>query len=160
MGKTAKNRFLDYLPAIFHTTAQTSSGMLTPSGEGDGEGPFLAGFWQPFEQIFDEYEALLSTLDRYVAPELTPTEEFLPWLAAWVALLLDEDRDESQRRRLIGDAVELYRWRGTQYGLKRYLQLYTGLPEEAIDIYEAQWPAGMQIDAASQIWQSASTDSR
>jgi hypothetical protein len=74
--------------------------------------------------------------------------EFLPWLATWVALFLDEEWDEAKRRRLISEAVELYRWRGTVLGLKRYLEIYVGLIPE---IREWSWPGGMQFGVASQI---------
>lgn len=154
MDQRAKTKLLQYLPAIFQSRQEAllRTTLPTPStSDGAAAGPFLADFLQPFEEAFDEYNALLSALDRYVAPELTPTDEFLPWLAGWVALLLDEEWDEDQRRRLIGEAVELYRWRGTQQGLKRYLQLYTGLPVTAFEIFEAAWPGGMQIGVASQI---------
>lgn len=151
MDQPTKSRFLEYLPAIFQSRQQALIRATPESAETVDKVPFLQNFLLPFERIFDDYDALLSALDRYVSPELTPTDDFLPWLAAWVALLLDEEWDEDQRRRLVGEAIELYRWRGTEHGLKRYLQLYTGLPANAFDFYEAEWPAGMQIDVASQI---------
>ena len=129
-----RSRYLRYLPGIYQDIRSD-----------------LADLLRPFETQFDTFDALLSVVDNYVAPGLTPAEDFLPWLAGWVALTLDEEWEESTRRRLIGQAVELYRWRGTVTGLKRYLHLYTGLAPEQIDIREARWPGGMQIGIASRI---------
>jgi phage tail-like protein len=129
MTEQIKSRYLEYLPAIYH------------------DDPFLGQLLLPFEKVLTGIEDLLSTIDRYFAPALTD-REFLPWLATWVALVLDEEWDEAKRRRLIGEAVGLYRKRGTVQGLKRYLEIYTGLEP---DIREWRWPGGMQIGVASQI---------
>lgn len=129
MTEQTKSRYLDYLPAIYQ------------------EDPFLGQFLLPFEEVLTGFEDLLSTIDRYFAPAVTDPD-FLPWLATWIALVLDEEWDEAKRRRLIGEAVKLYRLRGTVQGLKRYLEIYAGLVPE---IREWHWPGGMQIGVASQI---------
>ena len=121
--------YLQYLPAIF------------------AQDPYLGKFLRPFESLFGAYNNLLVDVDRYFSPALTDPE-FLPWLATWVALVLDEEWAEADRRRLISEAVELYRWRGTVTGMQRYLEIYTGLIPE---IRERRWPGGMQIGVASQI---------
>lgn len=140
MADTNGRSFLQYLPAVFHKPPAVNTTEIT-----------LREYLAPFETVFQEFDELLSTLDRYVAPQLTPRDEFLPWLASWVALVLETGWDESLQRRVIEEAVELYRWRGTVYGLKRYLQLYAEIPEDLIEIEEASWPAGMQIGVASRI---------
>lgn len=139
MATTASSRYLDYLPALFQQRTAA------------GQEPYLGHFLLPFEQAFQTFEALLSDLEQYFTPALTSAEEFLPWLATWIALLVDEEWDEDQRRRLISEAVALYRWRGTRHGLQRYLGIYTGLQPENIVIRELCWPQGMQIGVASQI---------
>lgn len=131
MGNARQSRYLEYLPAIYQ----------------DREEPFLGQFLVPFEEVLTGFDALLSGLDRYFAPALTDSE-VLPWLADWVALVLDEEWDESKRRRLIAEAVKLYRERGTVGGLQRYLEIYTGLIPE---IRECRWPGGIQIGVASMI---------
>ncbi|HSB71326.1 MAG TPA: phage tail protein [Candidatus Methylomirabilis sp.] len=131
MGNGRQSRYLEYLPAIYQ----------------DREEPFLGQLLVPFEEVLTGFDALLSDLDRYFAPALTD-REFLPWLADWVALVLDEEWDEPKRRRLIAEAVALYRERGTVGGLQRYLEIYTGLIPE---IRECRWPGGMQIGVASMI---------
>ena len=134
MEGSEPSRYLRYLPGIYQDITSDLPAIL-----------------KPFEAQLDAFEALLAVVDNYVTPGLTPAEEFLPWLAGWVALTLDEEWEEDTRRRLISQAVELYRWRGTAHGLRRYLQLYTGLAPAQIDIREACWPGGMQIGIASRI---------
>jgi phage tail-like protein len=131
MGEESKSRYLEYLPAVYQ----------------DPEEPFLGKFLIPFDEVLAGFEVLLSNFDRCLSPVLTDTD-FLPWLAGWVALVLDEEWDERKRRRLIAEAVSLYRERGTVGGLKRYLEIYTGLVPE---IRECCWPGGMQIGIASMI---------
>jgi phage tail P2-like protein len=52
---------------------------------------------------------------------------FLPWLASWLGLSLNERWPEARRRRLLAQAMELYRWRGTHYGLVRMIEVCTGI---------------------------------
>lgn len=67
--------------------------------------------------------------------------DFLSWLATWVALVTDENWPELKRRRLIREAADLYRWRGTRRGLSRYLEIYAGVIPEIND----QPFAGMRL---------------
>jgi len=129
MTEQTRSRYLEYLPAIYQ------------------EMPVLDRFLLPFEAVLRGFEDLLSAIDRYFAPADTEPD-FLPWLATWVALTLDEGWDEAKQRGLIREAVNLYRERGTVQGLKRYLQIYTGLEP---GIRECRWPGGMQIGISSQI---------
>ena len=128
---TGKSRLLDYLPAIYQ----------------DPGYPGLGQFLTPFDDVLRGFSDLLAEIDRYFDPARTDAD-FLPWLATWVALALDEQWDEAKRRQLIAEAVELYRWRGTIKGLKRYLKIYTGLEPE---IREWRWPGGLQVGVASQV---------
>jgi phage tail-like protein len=136
MSDVMLNRLLDLLPAIYR------------------EDPWLAGFLRPFALVIEDFERILAEQDRYLIPEnrqepaYRTDADFLPWLAGWLALELDEGWDEQKRRENIGKAVELYRRRGTVAGLKEYLAIYTGFQPE---IREWVWPAGMQIGVASMI---------
>ena len=101
--------FLDFLPAFY------------------GESDFLRRFLCIFEQAFQPYIDTIENLWAYLDP-LTAPEALLPFLAHWVAWKMEPDWDIEMQRRLIRNAMELYRWHGTRYGLRFYLHLYTGLP--------------------------------
>ncbi|HBE16248.1 MAG TPA: hypothetical protein DEG17_25130 [Cyanobacteria bacterium UBA11149] len=82
-------------------------------------------------------EAILEAIHTYFNPDLTP-EEFLPWLANWVAFSLRDDWQASAKREFIKKIVPLYRLRGTKEGLSQILTLYlksVNLPDK-VTIYE------------------------
>lgn len=88
---------------------------------------FLGRFLNIFEQAFDPAVQTIDVLWAYLDP-LTAPETLLPFLANWVAWPIDPRWETKHQRRLIRNAVELYRWHGTRRGLRFYLHLYTGLP--------------------------------
>ena len=139
MAAPPSSRYLQFLPAIFQRT---------PTDENE---PVLGQFLAPFENQFAAFEQILAEVDHNFSASLAPADDFLPWLAGWVAHLLDEKWDEDRRRRFLAAAMELYRWRGTVGGLKRYLDLCLDLRPDEVDIRDARWPGGMQIGVASRI---------
>ena len=141
MAESTQSKTLQYLPAIFQRK---------PSQNQD-KALFLDQFLLPFEKVIDSFEEVLAVVDRFFSPSFTPAQDFLPWLATWIALVLDEEWDEDKRRRLLGEAMELHQWRGTVTGMKRYLEIYTGLGPDDIDIRESRRSAGMQIGVTSRI---------
>jgi phage tail-like protein len=109
-----KSRYLQYLPALYE--------------QDDMMGRFLMlfeSFWRPVDQQID-------SIHYYFDPDLTPAQ-FLPWLASWFNLTLDEHWSESQQRRLLRRIIWLYRKRGTKVALQEYLEIFTGYP---VDISE------------------------
>jgi phage tail-like protein len=107
------------------------------------EDPFIGRFLLAFEKILsgvkdlpsDEkiiqgnsenvpgLEEVISRVETYFDPQETP-EQFLPWLAGWVALSLRDDWEPSTKRAFIQQIVKLYRQRGTKEGLTSVLKLY------------------------------------
>ena len=139
MAVSQPSKYLQYLPAIFQRK---------PAAENE---PVLGQFLAPFESQFDNFERILAEVDRKFSASLAPADDFLPWLAGWVAHLFDEEWDEDRRRRFLAEAMALYRWRGTAGGLKRYLELGLDLDPGEVEIREGRWPGGMQIGVASRI---------
>ena len=110
----------------------------------DGDKGLLNGILLAFEQVLlgrddivlsDEVEKGLEQkireLARYFRPisdgplgEAQAPQDFLPWLAQWVALALRADLEESSQRALIKRAVSLYRRRGTKANLVTLLNIY------------------------------------
>ena len=74
-------------------------------------------------------EALLDRVHRYFDPGPGSTgarapDDFLPWLAGWVATSLRDDWDTETRRRFIQRVPSLYRMRGTPECLATMLRIY------------------------------------
>jgi phage tail-like protein len=80
----------------------------------------LAGIDDVLAPVF----VYLDALEVYVDPHLCP-EDFLPWLAGWVGMLLDENWPVEQQRAFVASAWQVYRYRGTVRGLERELALLT-----------------------------------
>ncbi len=86
-----------------------------------------------FEEAFEPSVHALRSLWAYLDP-LTSSVELLPFLAHWVGWQMVPYLDTATQRLLIRNAVQVYTWRGTRWGLRFYLHLYTGLPlDEEID---------------------------
>ena len=119
---------LQYLPTIYQEAnreARRNSAEYEPP-------PFFERFLRGFEEAMDPTQQLLAGMADIFGARSTPPE-FVAWLATWVALALDENWPELKRRRLIREAVELYRWRGTRRGLSRYLEIYAGVSPQIDD---------------------------
>ncbi|MBE9183038.1 phage tail protein [Oculatella sp. LEGE 06141] len=104
-----RSLYLDFLPDLYR--------------EVDFIGRFLTIFEQAFEPVVQSFDAMWANLDPLTAPA-----DLLPFLAHWVGWPLEPEWNPMQQRRLVRQAVELYRWRGTRKGLRLYLHWYTGLP--------------------------------
>jgi phage tail-like protein len=114
------------LPEIFRRTVQPRS--------------LLEALLAVMEALHEPSEEVLATLDHYFDPYRTP-ERFVPFLAMWVNLspLLRDASDVSELeaqplssgtgrlRELIVLAADLSHWRGTRYGLQRFLETATGI---------------------------------
>lgn len=103
--------YLDHLPAVFR------------------EDPFAGRFLLAFEAVLsgrdgvEGLEQIAGRIADHFDPGTTP-DDFLPWLAGWVALSLRADWDPATKRGFIQEIVPLYRKRGTLAGLKRMLEIY------------------------------------
>ncbi|HVT11701.1 MAG TPA: phage tail protein [Fimbriimonadaceae bacterium] len=121
-------KLLDQLPSLYrealHDLREDVGGYQDP--------PFFERYLRGFEDTFEPLQATLEQLDTLFGPYSTPSD-FLLWLGTWVVMPLDENWPEMRRRKLIAEAVELYRWRGTKRGLSRYLEIYCGVKPEIND---------------------------
>jgi phage tail-like protein len=100
--------YLEFLPVIFQ------------------DGDFLGRFLMIFQSIWEPLEYRQDHLAMYFDPRTCPAP-FLHWLAGWFGVLVGPVSDEGRLRALLGEAVELYRWRGTRYGLTRMIEICTGV---------------------------------
>jgi phage tail-like protein len=104
-----QSSYLQYLPAMFH------------------EHDFIDRFLRIFETIWEPLEWRQNSLEMYFDPRTAPTG-MLDWLAGWLGLPVALHYPESRRRALLHEALDLYRWRGTNYGLGKFIELSTGFP--------------------------------
>jgi len=110
--------YLDHLPGVFH------------------DSDFLGRFLLIFETIWEPMEQRQDQIAMYFDPRTCPAS-LLDWLASWLDLKINPHWPEGRIRALLADAVELYRWRGTKYGLARMIEICTG---QAVEITETEAP--------------------
>ncbi|MDH6137749.1 phage tail-like protein [Kitasatospora sp. MAA4] len=121
-------------------------GLLTPHPFGERlPGPYAEDdFAQRFVSAFDEVLApvfsVLDCLDAYWDPRLAP-EDFLGWLAGWVAADVGERQSLAERREAVAGAVRAHRLRGTARGLAEQVGAVLGLPAEVAESGAAAWSA-------------------
>jgi phage tail-like protein len=129
------------LPDVFQAALQPfeTAGLVEPDRR-------LAAVLSAMEVLHAPTESVIDGLASYVDPRLTPTR-FVPYLAGWVDLdwLLVADPDDTsiasrilptgagRSRELVAASTQLASWRGTAYGLRRFLITATGLDGWAID---------------------------
>jgi len=96
------------------------------------ESDFLGRFLMIFESLWEPLEQRQDHVEDYFDPRLCPAP-MLPWLANWVGIAVDPHWPEDRARNLVAEAMDLYRWRGTRYGLARMIEVSTGFPAEVWD---------------------------
>lgn len=90
---------------------------------------FAQRFTAGLDDVIAPAISVLDNLASYIDPVLAP-EDFLPWLAGWVGIALDENWPLARRRMLVARAGDLYRRRGTARGLSEQIELFTGSAPE------------------------------
>src|ERR1700736_4021559 len=76
------------------------------------EDDFTQRWMAGFDEVLAPVLCTLDNLDVYFDPDLAP-HDFVAWLAGWVGLAVEDTWTSEALRRVVEQAVELYRWRGT-----------------------------------------------
>ncbi len=147
MPSTASPRALEsLLPGVF----------LEPVDRKEERGgpEFVRGFCAGLDGVLAPAAVTLDCMEAYFDPRLTPPD-YLDWLAGWMGLVLDQNWSEEQRRALVMEAGELYRWHGTVRGIIEQIRLYTGVLAEVRDSGGVAWSttpdAGLPGTAATEL---------
>ena len=135
----APSRLRQYLPSIYQ------------------ESDFVGRFLRVFEDQLNPVEKVLENIWSYFDPRMAPPS-FLPWLASWIDLVLDENWPEARRRELIHSGTELYRWRGTRRGLLSYLRIYAGVEPEITEQLTAKGGGPYHFTVTLQVQDASPVD--
>jgi phage tail-like protein len=131
----SRESYVKWLPSIYQRSDVTGRN-------------FLRDLLWIVQHLFGEIEERLDVIHTFFDPFECP-DHFLPWLAGWTAMVVEEDWPKAKKRRLIKKAIELYKIRGTVKGLKLFIALFT---EHEPNITENAWPfRGFQIGVTSGI---------
>jgi len=116
---TAASSYLAHLPAILRQGSLMGRFLLAFEAVLSGRVSAPEGYTDPLPVGLED---ALDSINRLLVPEETP-EEFLPWLAQWVARSINEDWSFDTTRKMISQAVSLYHKRGTAEGLQEVLNI-------------------------------------
>ena len=101
-----QGKYLQYPPDIYASDDFTSRFLM-----------LFESFWKPISQQIDQVEV-------YFDPDLTPPG-FIPWLASWMGVQVDDVLPLDRVRKLLKNAMMLFQCRGTYQALKTLLEIYT-----------------------------------
>lgn len=98
----------------------------------------LGRFTGGLDEVLAPVLATLDNLWAYFDPSLCPAD-FLPYLASWVGVELDDDQPEQVRRHVVASAAVWMRARGTARGLRDQVERLTGGSAEVEDDGGVTW---------------------
>jgi phage tail-like protein len=90
------------------------------------------------DEVLAPVVVTLDCLPAYLDPGTAPVD-VRDWLAGWVGLELPDGTPDDLRRRLIGRAADLHRWRGTPRGVREAVAAWTGVEPELSESGGATW---------------------
>lgn len=103
-----------------------------------------------FDEVLAPIFCTLDNIDAYFDPDLAP-DDFVPWLATWVGMALDENWSLARQRELVKRAGDLYSWRGTARGLAAQVAIYTGVEPEIVETGGCTWSAAPGAQAPGSV---------
>jgi phage tail-like protein len=110
----------------------------------DADADFLHRFLAPAEGILHELDERAATQAVFLDPSATP-EEALSWLASFLGVALDRRWPIAARRSLVSEAYRLFRRRGTQAALSRFLEIYLGYPVVILEQWRLRGLGGVLL---------------
>ena len=117
-----RDTYMTWLPAIYRI--QPGAGLLER---------FLALNGSVLGDVEDEITGLTRLFDPYSAPS-TGYPSWLDWLSTWLGFDLEETWTDDEKRSYLAAAFELFGWRATIPGLRRYLKIYAGVNARIIEL--------------------------
>jgi len=111
-------------------------GMLLPGVYLDDE--FAQNFAGGLDTVLAPVFLTVDCLEYYLDPWLTP-QDFLPWLAGWVGVELDERWPLHRARAVVANAARMQLRRGTKRSLMAMVRLITGGEVEVHESGAASW---------------------
>lgn len=115
-----KRSWLSFMPEIYQRDTKSRE--------------FLERFLGIFQSLYEDMTWSIEHIMNQFWPD-EANQEFLSFLASWLAI---EDRsiwNEEQLRYLVKNAMRLYKMRGTSQYLQEMIQLYTGRPSYVVEFH-------------------------
>ena len=105
--------------------AQLPMGML--------EDDFFTRFVRIFQDVATTYMEDIDNLDHLTDPTVSPTP-FVPYLGSWLGVRsIDPSLPERLQRRIVTESAAMLAWRGTRFGLVKFLELVCDGPVQVTE---------------------------
>ncbi len=117
---------------------------------------FLERFLSIFQTSNDDWDQTIDNLWQLFDPMATPAA-FFPTLASWLALEVNPEWSDSQRRVMLRKAIQSYAVRGTVAGIQQAIEDYAGVKNARIaeDFKFRRWaalPADEPLSGGVRLW--------
>jgi phage tail-like protein len=96
------------------------------------ENDFLRNFLMVFQHLNNEVGITIDTMYENFRP-MECSAKFLPMLADWFGVDLNQLGGEDEIRKFLQYAIPLYRYRGTALGIRAYLYIVSGVVPQIIE---------------------------
>jgi len=113
----------------------------------DADAAFMYRFLALLEAPLHELDQRAAQRHVLLDPAAAP-QEALAWLASFAGLVTDRRWPEAGRRRLISEAYQLFRRRGTLAALRRILELYLDYPPVLVEQWQLRGLGGAVLGTA------------
>jgi phage tail-like protein len=133
--------YLQYLPPVYQEDEESRL--------------FLERFLSIFQSEFDEFDRRIDHLWQLFDPDSVP-QEYLHWLAGWLALVVNPEWQEGKLRSMLKGAFDAYLRRGTVVALEQVIEDYTSVPAKVLEHFRMRrWPAlsiAAPLDGTTPLW--------
>lgn len=115
--------FVDYLPEVYKESIEQDS--------------FLERFIGIFQSIYVDIEDKIDQTPIKFDAEIT-SKEFLDWLSDWISIQDPAIWGEKKLRRLVKEAVKIYKMKGTKRAVSKIVQEYTGIEPIIVEQFDVR----------------------
>jgi phage tail-like protein len=138
-AETPGEDYMEYLPGVYRRKDRIETRSLDqPQDIG-----FLRRWLALFRSELGNLEQKLDELPRRFNAATVAAED-LPWLASWLAFDPPPGVDTDTLRKLLQRVLELYRRRGTLFGVREFVGLYSGVRPRIVESFRQRriWQLG------------------
>ncbi len=118
-----KVTFVDYLPEIYKAPENNSE--------------FLERFLGIFQSIYVDLEDKIDNTPLKYDVDYT-TKDFLSWIGDWLSLKNTSVWSEEQLRRLVKEAVKIYKMKGTKRAVSKIVKEYIGIEPIIVEQFDVK----------------------
>ena len=99
---------------------------------------FLSVFQTEYQDLEEAIRKSYMQIESHTMPETAQQEEFLRWLAGWIGITDTNVWNRERLHKLLINAPELFRLRGTRKGVSRIIEIFWGIQPIIVENFELE----------------------